>query len=221
MASTATNTAIAKAVNEQAWRDQVVNLARAYGWSAWTFNGSNAAEGWPDIALAHPRGDLIFAELKTETGPVRRHQRDTLAALRATPAEVYVWRPADIDEVAGRLARFDLAGRPSPPRGPDDPVAPITIDRIIGAVASEYRIDPLEILDGGRTQAEPRQVAMALARLITRSSLPIIGDAFNRNHTTVLHAVSTVVPRRRHDDEVAARIDRVLQTLDTQVEWPD
>lgn len=38
----------------------------------------------------------------------------------------------------------------------------------------------------------PRQVAMALCRHYTRCSLPQIGRAFNRDHTTVIHAIHQV-----------------------------
>ncbi len=47
--------------------------------------------------------------------------------------------------------------------------------------------------------ALPRQVAMYLCRTLTSQSLPAIGDAFGRNHATVLHACKTVTSRIQND----------------------
>ncbi|MBQ9366436.1 MAG: chromosomal replication initiator protein DnaA, partial [Victivallales bacterium] len=49
--------------------------------------------------------------------------------------------------------------------------------------------------------AVPRMVAMYFARKLTSFSLPSIADKFQRNHATVLHAVSTVEKRGKEDEE--------------------
>lgn len=46
-----------------------------------------------------------------------------------------------------------------------------------------------------REFTHPRQMAMVIARNITKRSLPVIGRAFNRDHTTVIHAQVAVEKR--------------------------
>jgi len=49
----------------------------------------------------------------------------------------------------------------------------------------------------------PRQIAMYLARQLTRSSLNVIGEAFGgRDHGTVLHACRLVKDRMQVDSNV-------------------
>jgi hypothetical protein len=43
-----------------------------------------------------------------------------------------------------------------------------------------------------RTVARPRQIAMFLAKQLTSRSLPEIGRKFDRDHTTVMHAVRKI-----------------------------
>ncbi|MCC7199461.1 MAG: chromosomal replication initiator protein DnaA [Gammaproteobacteria bacterium] len=84
----------------------------------------------------------------------------------------------------------------------------VTIENIQKTVAEYYKVRVAELLSKKRNRsiARPRQVAMALARELTRHSLPEIGDAFGgRDHTTVLHACDRVkelrgVERRLDDD---------------------
>lgn len=113
--------------SEAAFQDQVVALARLYGWLHYhTHDSRRSAPGFPDLVLARaPR--LIFAELKTETG--RRtseqdrwldalHQIATALDLQAmrpgelvyAPAriEVYLWRPSDLQAIAELLAGNDI-----------------------------------------------------------------------------------------------------------------
>jgi chromosomal replication initiator protein len=47
--------------------------------------------------------------------------------------------------------------------------------------------------------SHPRQVAMFLARKFTPFSLPIIGRHFNRDHSTVIHAIKAVEKRASND----------------------
>ncbi len=71
----------------------------------------------------------------------------------------------------------------------------VTIENIQKTVAEYYKIRVADLLSKRRSRsiARPRQVAMALARELTRHSLPEIGDAFGgRDHTTVMHACDRV-----------------------------
>ena len=67
----------------------------------------------------------------------------------------------------------------------------VTIDNIQKTVAEYFkmRVSDLHSKRRNRQITRPRQIAMALAKELTRMSLPEIGDAFGgRDHTTVLHA---------------------------------
>ena len=70
----------------------------------------------------------------------------------------------------------------------------ISIDTIQRKVAEFYDIRVADMMSKKRPAniAVPRMVAMYLSRELTNYSLPSIGDAFNRNHATVLHAVGSI-----------------------------
>ncbi|QQS31075.1 MAG: chromosomal replication initiator protein DnaA [Sphingobacteriales bacterium] len=70
----------------------------------------------------------------------------------------------------------------------------ITCEFITKTISEHYRI-PMEGIKGNSRKRElviPRQVAMYLCRTFTNKSLTEIGKFFNRDHTTVMHAVNTV-----------------------------
>ena len=89
---------------------------------------------------------------------------------------------------------------------------PITIDNIQKLVAEYFKIRVADLLSSRRTRSitRPRQIAMALAKLLTRHSLPEIGNAFGgRDHTTVLHACRKIEELRGED----LRIDEDVEIL--------
>jgi chromosomal replication initiator protein len=88
----------------------------------------------------------------------------------------------------------------------------VTIENIQRTVANYFQIRPVELSSKNRSRsvARPRQIAMALAKELTRHSLPEIGDAFGgRDHSTVLHACRKVTQLRSSD----ARLDDDYRTL--------
>lgn len=62
--------------------------------------------------------------------------------------------------------------------------------------------------------ARPRQIAMFLCRELTRKSLPEIGRGFQRDHTTVVHAVRRIEELREKD----AELDRDVERLRARIE---
>jgi chromosomal replication initiator protein len=71
----------------------------------------------------------------------------------------------------------------------------VSIDEIQRKVAEHYNMRLTDMFSARRARnvARPRQVAMYLAKQLTSRSLPEIGRKFgNRDHTTVMHAVSRV-----------------------------
>lgn len=92
----------------------------------------------------------------------------------------------------------------------------ITIELIQKTVSDFYKLKLTELLSKKRTRniARPRQVAMYLTRELTPASLPVIGEAFGgRDHTTVLHACSTIGELRLNDQQLNHDIHVLTQTL--------
>lgn len=59
--------------------------------------------GFPDLVLVG-RNRILFVEVKLEKGRVSDAQHMWLDALKETSAEVYVWRPSDLD--AGTIEKI-------------------------------------------------------------------------------------------------------------------
>lgn len=92
----------------------------------------------------------------------------------------------------------------------------VTIENIQKTVAEYYKIRVAELLSKRRSRSitRPRQIAMALAKELTRHSLPEIGDAFGgRDHTTVLHACRKVKELRDTDARIGEDYQNLLRTL--------
>jgi chromosomal replication initiator protein len=92
----------------------------------------------------------------------------------------------------------------------------ITIEQIKTRVAEHYDVRLADMTSKRRPAniAFPRQVAMYLARELTKTSLSEIGEAFGgRDHGTVLHAHRLVKDRIRTDDKTR----QVVSFLDQQL----
>ena len=92
----------------------------------------------------------------------------------------------------------------------------VTLENIQKVTASYYKIRVADLLSRRRSRsvARPRQVAMALAKELTRHSLPEIGDAFGgRDHTTVIHANKRVAELRQGDNRVEEDYKHLLSIL--------
>lgn len=92
----------------------------------------------------------------------------------------------------------------------------VTIENIQKTVAEYFKIRVADVLSHRRSRsvARPRQMAMSLAKELTRHSLPEIGDAFGgRDHTTVLHACRRIQELRGSDTRVREDYQNLLRTL--------
>ena len=85
----------------------------------------------------------------------------------------------------------------------------VSLEDIQRVTAAYYQVSTAAMLSRSRrrTLVRPRQMAMTLARELTRHSLPEIGKAFGgRDHTTVIHAHRRINALSQTDPE--ARSDR-------------
>jgi chromosomal replication initiator protein len=92
----------------------------------------------------------------------------------------------------------------------------VTIDQIQKRVAEHFDVRIADMTSKRRPAniAFPRQIAMYLARELTKSSLSEIGDAFGgRDHGTVLHAHRLVREKMKKEENLR----QVVSFLDSQL----
>ena len=96
----------------------------------------------------------------------------------------------------------------------NEPVA-LGPEVIIRTTATSFGFSAEDVLSPSRRQplVMCRQVSMYLCRELTDLSLPKIGEAFNRDHTTVLHSVEKVKRVLRSDRAVFDRVTQLTQDL--------
>ncbi|GAB4191458.1 MAG: chromosomal replication initiator protein DnaA [Wenzhouxiangellaceae bacterium] len=137
---------------------------------------------------------------------VRSNVRDLEGALNTLTANArFTGRP--IDEGFARETLRDLLAVHE---------RAITIENIQKVVAEYYKLRVSDLLSKRRNRsiARPRQMAMSLAKELTRHSLPEIGDAFGgRDHTTVLHACRTIASLSEMDHGMREDRARLLREL--------
>ncbi len=94
----------------------------------------------------------------------------------------------------------------------------VTIEEIQRRVAEHYNIRLTDMASARRARAvaRPRQVAMFLAKQLTSRSLPEIGRKFgNRDHTTVMHAVSRVSELMERDSAFGEDVELLRRMLES------
>jgi chromosomal replication initiator protein len=94
----------------------------------------------------------------------------------------------------------------------------VTIEEIQKKVAEHYsiRLTDMSSARRARAVARPRQVAMYLAKQLTSRSLPEIGRKFgNRDHTTVMHAVSRVTELMERDGTFAEDVELLRRLMES------
>src|SRR5699024_10215716 len=93
----------------------------------------------------------------------------------------------------------------------------VSIESIQEYVCDYFGIDTNKVREKTRKQeiVEARQIAMYLSKKFTESSLKTIGLHFGgRDHSTVIHAISTIEQRM----QTSARHDRIVNELHQKVE---
>lgn len=116
-----------KPISEAQWQEQVILMARTFGWKAahfrpalnkrgkWQTAVAADGAGFPDLVLVHRfTSDVIFVELKRDDGKTSPEQDAWLTWLGSRGV---VWRPRDFDAVRARLMVHHLGPR----RGDDAP----------------------------------------------------------------------------------------------------
>jgi chromosomal replication initiator protein len=91
----------------------------------------------------------------------------------------------------------------------------MTISQIQQLVAARHRLTLRDLLSRrtARRLARPRQIAMWLACHITTCSIPEIGRAFDRDHTTVLYGIGKIEELMNGCAQEAADVLALLDEL--------
>ena len=89
------------------------------------------------------------------------------------------------------------------------------IEMIQKTVSDFFHIRLADLKSKKRTQhiAFCRQVAMYLCRKMTDSSFPAIGEAFSRDHSTVIHAHNLIARRIANDSAFRFSIEKIEREL--------
>ncbi|CAI3923992.1 Chromosomal replication initiation ATPase DnaA (DnaA) (PDB:1L8Q) [Commensalibacter communis] len=94
----------------------------------------------------------------------------------------------------------------------------VTIEEIQKKVAEHCNIRQTDMTSARRARAvaRPRQIAMYLAKQLTSRSLPEIGRKFgNRDHTTVMHAISRISELIEKDSAFAEDVELLRRMLES------
>jgi hypothetical protein len=79
-------------VRERDFQVAMMELAHLLGWRLYhTWDSRKSEPGFPDLVMVRDR--VVFAELKSPRGRLRKDQAAWLCALRAAGAEAYLWWP--------------------------------------------------------------------------------------------------------------------------------
>lgn len=98
----------------------------------------------------------------------------------------------------------------------------LLVTEIAEAVANYFHltVEDLKSERRAREVARPRQIAMYLCKQLTPRSLPEIGRRFNRDHTTVIHAIKQIEKLKPIDGELRAAVVSILQSLEPRIHVP-
>ncbi len=184
-------------------------LRSRFGW------GLTVAIEPPDletrVAILHSKATHLGINLPEDVAffvakRIRSNIRDLEGALRRLAANSeFTGKPVNL-EFAKDALRDMLAAQDKQ----------VTIDNIQKTVAEYFKIRTTDLLSSKRSRsiARPRQVAMALAKELTKHSLPEIGNAFGgRDHTTVLYATRKIKGLRETDASIEEDYNNLLRTL--------
>jgi len=89
------------------------------------------------------------------------------------------------------------------------------VESIQRTVSDSFHVRLADLKSKKRTQhiAFCRQVAMYLSRKLTDSSFPVIGDHFDRDHSTVIHAYNLIARRMSSDSAFRMSIEKIEREL--------
>ena len=100
---------------------------------------------------------------------------------------------------------------------PEDGIIKITPNKIIDSVCSYYSVSSDELLGDSRQKniAYPRQIAMYLCKTLTNLNFVMIGKAFGKDRTTVMHGVDKIMEIIKTDYTLKADVEAITKDINT------
>jgi len=94
----------------------------------------------------------------------------------------------------------------------------INIPYILDFVSKNFSIPKDKIVSPSRKKdiVYPRQVAIFLCRRYTEEPLQIIGEAFSRKHSSIIHSLETIETQYARNLKVKREIDFLIEKLDSE-----
>ena len=91
----------------------------------------------------------------------------------------------------------------------------LTVETIRDFLARQFKVSVQELTSRSRKRkvSFPRQVSMYLARKLTDQPLAEIGRAFNRDHSTVVHAIRVITEAVSRDATVRGQVEHLEKRL--------
>ena len=91
-------------ISEEEFMRSVMKIASECGWRVYHTRDSRRSQaGFPDLTLVRT-GQIIFAELKSQKGRIKKEQQAWLDDLRKNGhVDVYLWRPSDLQDITEKL----------------------------------------------------------------------------------------------------------------------
>ncbi len=176
--------------------------------------GLSVAVEPPDLetraAIIKKKADLIKFDLDSSVAlfiaeKVQSHVRDLEGALNKLYAASQFSNQVATVELA-KVALRDLLSAQT---------RQVSIENIQKTVASYYNIKVSDLKSKTRKSsiARARQVAMTLAKRLTGLSYPDIGEAFERDHSTVMHAIKKIDELKDSNPKIREDIANLVTTL--------
>lgn len=93
-----------------------------------------------------------------------------------------------------------------------------TIENIQAAVENFYHVSHSDLVSSKRSKAikHPRQVAIYLARELLNTTFKDIGNAFNRDHSTMMHSYDVIENALKEDRNLREEIEIIREKLRNQ-----
>ncbi len=92
----------------------------------------------------------------------------------------------------------------------------VTIEKIQKIVCHQFKIKPSQLKSKNNSPkfAFPRQIAMYLAKGLTKASLPEIGKKFGgKHHTTVIHSIKKIEKMHNEDPEFNKELNNLISYI--------
>ena len=158
-----------------------------------------------DLAISDPEAVRVIAEL----APANFRQLEGALTRVAALASVFN------EPATAALARQALGTNSRPV---DDPEASLEIEAIQDAVCTALHVRRGDLISPRRTPdvTRARHIAIYLSRELTELTLAEIGRQFNRDHSTILHAIRNVTRKLEPGSETVQTLEQVRATLNNQ-----